>query len=113
MADVTIELGGATRALRFRMPAWYALEQAGYDMADLGKFHEGPKKFTNIATVVWAMCQEHTPAPSLKEVLGWIDLTNLAAVMEALGKVLREDLPEGSGTGNPPAAERSGAISAG
>lgn len=104
MRAVHIELGGADRALAFGLGAWAALEDQGYEVGELlAGVQTGAKRFTALRALIWAMCQHHEPPPSLPTVGGWIDGHNLPTVMEAVSRVLREAMPDG--TGNPPTAD--------
>lgn len=114
MRDVTIELGGAPRTLRLDLGAWAALEDQGFEVGELfAGFQGGARRFTALRALVWAMCQHAEAPPTLADVGRWIDGHNLQAVMEAVGRTLREAFPETEGPADPPAAAGTGGSSGG
>ena len=114
MPDVTIDLGGAPRALRLDLGAWAALEAQGFEVGELfAGFQGGAKRFTALRALVWAMCQHAEAPPTLADVGRWIDGHNLASVMEAVGRALRDAFPEGEGKPDPRAAAGTGGSSGG
>jgi len=116
MEAIVLELGGTRRELRLDFNAYEALEDGGFDVAQvLEGLTSGAKRFTSIRALLWAMCQNGESSPSLHEVGTWVTGANMLPVLTALGKAIRRDLPppvEG-GADNPPTAAGTGGKSSG
>jgi len=98
--STTVELGGATRQLRYDLNALAEIEERlGITMANLASLQVSAKA---IRTLVWAGLLHEAPTLIEHDVGAWITGENIADVSERSMSALAESF--GSPNGNPPAA---------
>lgn len=103
LLPVVVDLGGKKRTLVCDLGSWAAMEDYGYKidevMVELAKTGRLSKKLVLVlvASMLWK------DKATLDDVGAWVGGANYVAVMEGVGKALRQAFPvEASEEANPP-----------
>jgi len=99
IGDVIVRLGEQDHVLRFRLRAWAAVEDRGFQLDQIMNEMQGGKlNFKAMEALLWAMLQHENPPPSIPQVGEWVGGDNFAEVVAKIGDAIRGAFPPA----NPP-----------